>query len=163
MTPALSAEALRRAFDETFAAAPGERRREDVPLLLVRAGAARVGIRALETAGLVTPGRIEPVPSRRRELLGVTGLRGALLPVYGLARLLGLDDGGEAPRWVLLAGGAARVGLACGALEAYRRVSPRELEPASAPSGALREVAQLADGPLPVASVPALLHAIGLP
>jgi purine-binding chemotaxis protein CheW len=156
------AEALREAFDAAFAAPPAEPRRDEVPLLVLQAGAARVAVRALETRGLVAPGRIEPVPSRRPELLGVTGRRGSLLPVYGLARLLGIDDAGEVPRWLLLAGGAGRVGLAFGALETYRRVPAADVQPASGAQGALREVAQLEGGALPVVSIPALLKGIGL-
>lgn len=158
-----AARALREAFDAAFAA-PAEAgpRAEEVALLVVRAGAARVALRALETGGLVALGHVEPVPSRRGELLGVTGLRGALLPVYGLARLLGLDDAGEARRWLVLAGGAVRVGLACGALEAYRRVPAAAVEPARGARGGLRERVVLDGEAVPVASVAALLREIGL-
>lgn len=157
------ARALREAFDAEFAAAPPSGPRQgEVPLLVVRAGGTRVGVRVMETGGLVAPGRIEPVPSGRRELLGVTGVRGTLLPVYALARLLGIDDAGEAPRWLLLAGGAARVGLAFGALEMHRRVPVAAVETASGGAGALREVVQLDGGSLPVVSIPAVLREIGL-
>jgi chemotaxis signal transduction protein len=157
------ARALREAFDADFAAAPPSGPRADeVPLLVVRAGGTLLAVRVMETGGLVAPGRIEPVPSGRRELLGVTGLRGTLLAVYSLGRLLGLDDAGEAPRWLLLAGGAARVGLACGALEAHRRVPVAAVEMATGAAGALREVVQLEGGSLPVVSIPALLREIGL-
>ena len=157
-----TAQALRAAFDAAFTSPPADPRPAEVPLLVLRVGTARVAVRALETGGLVAPGRIEPVPSRRRELLGVAGLRGTLLPVYGLARLLGIDDAGETPRWLLLAGGAAGVGLAFGALEAYRRVPEAALEVASGATGALRELVRVEAGALPVVSMPALLREIGL-
>jgi len=157
------ARALREAFDAAFAAPPPAGQRQDeVPLLVLRAGSTRVAVRALETGGLLPPGRIEPVPSGRRELLGVAGIRGTLLPVYGLARLLGVEDAGEVPRWLLLAGGSARVGLAFGAVEAYRRVPGAALEAASGAAGALHEVVQVEGGALPVVSIPALLREIGL-
>ena len=157
------AKALREAFDAAFVEPPSAGPRPDeLPLLVLRAGAARVAVRVLETGGLVAPGRIEPVPSGRRELLGVTGVRGALLPVYGLARLLGIEDAGEVLRWLLLAGGEARVGLAFGALEGYRRVARAAVEPAGAAAGAVREVVQIEGASLPVVSIPALVRQIGL-
>jgi chemotaxis signal transduction protein len=157
------AKALREAFDAAFVAPPPAGPRQvELPLLLLRAGAARVAVRVLETGGLVAPGRIEPVPSGRRELLGVSGLRGTLLPIYGLARLLGIEDAGEVPRWLLLAGGPARVGLAFGALEGYRRVAQAAVEPAGAATGAVREVVQVEGTSLSVVSIPALLRQVGL-
>ncbi|GEJ55405.1 chemotaxis protein CheW [Anaeromyxobacter diazotrophicus] len=162
MSARATLEELRAEFDAAFDAPPAGPAPAEVPLLVLRAGAGRVAVRALETGGLVACGRIEPVPSRRRELLGVTGLRGTLLPVYGLARLLGLEEGGEAPRWLLLAGGPARLGLAFGALEAYRRVPAAALEAARGGAGPLRELVRLEGAAVPVASLPALLREIGL-
>jgi purine-binding chemotaxis protein CheW len=109
-------EALRAEFDSAFAARrtvpPAE-----TPLLAIRIGAAPYAVRLLEAGGLATAPRIVPVPSRRRELLGVAGLRGEVVPVYSLARIvLGADDG-EPPRWLVLARGEERLALAFAHLE----------------------------------------------
>src|SRR5512141_2494005 len=104
------AEALRAEFDAAFgrsaATAP-----DTVALLAIRIGVAPFAVRVLEAGGLVQVSAVVPVPSRRPEVLGVAGLRGDLLPVYGLARMvLGMPD--DAPRWLILAGTAERVGFA---------------------------------------------------
>jgi purine-binding chemotaxis protein CheW len=160
--PGTAAEELRRRFDAAFgerAAGGGE---EVVPLLALRVGGEPVALRVLETAGLVAARRIVPVPSRRPELLGVSGLRGAVVPVYGLARLLGRSDDGE-PRWIVLAGGEERVGLAVAAFERHLVVPARDLRPAEHAADArahVREILHAAGAARPVLSVPSLVRAI---
>lgn len=157
-----AAEALRRAFDAAFAAPPRPARDALVPLLAVRVGGEPMALRVLELAGLVEARRIVPVPSRRPELLGVSGLRGAVVSVYGLARLVGRGDEPE-PRWIALAGGEERVGLAVATLEGHLLVRPDELSPVAAAGEArphVREILRLERGSRPVLSVPSLLRAI---
>lgn len=158
----LRAAALREAFDAAFAAAPGDARREQVALLRLRAGGEELALRVLETGGLVALGRLTPLPARRPELLGLTGLRGGLLPVFDLARLLGLPGQGAPPRWMALAGeGEERVGLAFDEFQGHARVLPGELHAAPAsPRLHLREVVELEGRPVPVLAVPSLLHAV---
>ncbi len=99
-----SAEALRREFDAGFALEPG-RLEARIDVLAIRAGrACALRLRAVE-ALLLTP-RITPAPSRAPELLGLAGVRGAVLPVFDLRALLGLGAA-EAPRWMVVAGSPA--------------------------------------------------------
>lgn len=129
--PTAKAEELRAAFDAAFARpaeAPGH---GSVALLALRVGGAPVAVRVLETAGLMAARPITPVPSRRPELLGVAGVRGAIVPVYSLARLLGHPDEGD-PRWfVLAAAGGERVALAVSAFERHVVAPPSALRPAA--------------------------------
>jgi purine-binding chemotaxis protein CheW len=157
-------EALRAEFDAGFARAPAARAGE-VALLALRAGGEPVAVRVLEVAGLLPAARVVPVPSRRPELLGVAGLRGALLPVYALARLLGRPS--EEARWMLLAGtgdasGAERVAFACEAFEGHVTVAAAELH---APSGEgvrahVSAVVRLGGAFRPVLHVPSLVRAV---
>jgi chemotaxis signal transduction protein len=158
-------DALRSAFDAAFARPPPEARRDEVALLAIRAGGALVALRVLETAGLVPVRKIVPVPSRRRALLGVAGLRGAVIPVFGVARLLGDAAADEAPRWMVLAAqGAERIALAFSELErhlvvpaaALHRAAGRELGPV-----AVSEILELDGATRPVLSIASLLEAIG--
>jgi chemotaxis signal transduction protein len=157
-----SAEALRRAFDEAFAAPPRAGRDALVPLLALRVAGEPMAVRVLELAGLVQARRIVPVPSRRAELLGISGLRGEIVPIYAVARLLGRPDDGE-PRWVALALGEQRIGLGVAALEGHLLVRPDELSPVAAGPEArphVRELLRRGEGSRPVLSVPSLLRAI---
>jgi chemotaxis signal transduction protein len=155
---------LRRAFDAAFAAAPTGARRLEVPLLALRAGGEPLAVRALETAGLQRLPRVVPLPSRRPEVLGVTGWRGAVLPVYALSRLMGLPDGTEPPRWMLLCG-EERLALAFTAFEAHVQVAPEALQPAArgAARPAVRELVHLDGQVRSVVSIPDLLMAIHRP
>lgn len=157
-----SAEALRRAFDAAFAAPVARGRDARVALLAVRVGGEPMALRVLELAGLVQARRIVAVPSRRPELLGVSGLRGAVVSIYGLARLVGRADDGE-PRWIALAGGGDGIGLAVATLEGHLLVRPEELSPV-APGGEarphVREILRQDPGARPVLSVPSLVRAI---
>jgi purine-binding chemotaxis protein CheW len=157
-----TAEELRRVFDAAFAAPPPAARRDLVALLGLRVGGERVAVRVLETAGLVQARKIVPVPSRRAELLGVSGLRGAVVPIFALSRLLGRPDDGE-PRWVVLAGGAERVGLAVAALDRHLVVPAQDLAPAPGgddPGAHVRELASFGGDRFPVLNVPALVRSI---
>jgi chemotaxis signal transduction protein len=154
-------EALRAAFDAAFAAPPRGARRDLVPLLAIRAGGDPVAVRVLETAGLLPAKVIVPAPSRRPEVLGVCGHRGAVLPVFSLARLLGRAEEGEAPRWMLLAGREERVALAFAAVDGHVLVAPAALQRAAGEGmGHLAEIVEFEGAGRPVVSIPSLLRAI---
>jgi chemotaxis signal transduction protein len=161
--PGTAAEELRRRFDAAFGERPADGHEEVVALLALRVGGEPVAMRVLETSGLVPARRVVPVPSRRTELLGISGLRGAVVPVYGLARLLGRGEEVE-PRWIVLvaAGGEERVGLAVAAFERHLVVPARDLRPAehAAPRAHVREILHVAGASRPVLSVPSLVKAI---
>jgi chemotaxis signal transduction protein len=160
--PGETAEALRAAFDAAFARPSEAPAHDAVPLLALRVGGEGVAVRVLETAGLLAARPIVPVPSRRAELLGVAGVRGAAVPIYSLARLLGRADDG-APAWFVLAGeGQERIGLAVTRFERHLLARPAELRPAAHGGGAGHAPEALhAGGEVrPVLSIPSLLRAI---
>lgn len=63
----------------------------------------------LEAAGL---GRVRVVPGARRELLGIRTLRGQILPVIDLARLLGVHRTAPPTRLLVAEARGFRVGFA---------------------------------------------------
>lgn len=154
---------LRAAFDAAFARPAGAPARDTVALLGLRVGGEAVAVRVLETAGIMAARPIVPVPSPRAELLGVSGVRGAVVPVYSLARLLGRADDG-APRWIVLAAaGAERVGLAVVTFERHLVVPGAAVRPAAqagAAGGHAPEVLHAGGEVRPVLSVPSLVRAI---
>jgi len=157
------AAALRDAFDAAFAAPAEAPRRDEVSLLALRVGTEPVALRVLEAAGILAARPIAHVPSRRPELLGVAGLRGNVVPVYSVARLLGRAEEQEAPRFLVLASTVTeeRLALAFSGFDGHLRVRPAAL--AAAPERALshvRELVQLGAESRPVLSVPSLVRAI---
>ncbi len=156
-------EELRAEFDASFAAVPAPGRADRVALLSLRAGGELVALRVLEVSGLFKARTIVPVPSARPELVGLCGVRGAVLPVYGLARLLRIPEEPGAARWMVLAGPRdGPVALAFGGLEGHLVVAAEELQRAAPGQVAVRHVAEVVqrERPLPVVSVPSLLRAI---
>jgi chemotaxis signal transduction protein len=134
--------ALRQAFDATFALPPPARARDGVRLLLVGVGGeGRVAVRLDAVQGLEALPRRVPVPGAPTELLGLVGLRGRLVPVFSLARLLGVEGAGE-PRWLLLAGAEDPLGLAVEAFHGQLEVEASEVR-AAAGGGARPHVPEL--------------------
>ncbi len=52
----------------------------------------------------VSKEKIVPVPSRVPELLGLTGIRGVVVPVFSLSRLLGFDSEHGQALWLVFCG-----------------------------------------------------------
>jgi purine-binding chemotaxis protein CheW len=154
-------DALRRSFDSSFAAPPAGEGPDEVALLAIRIGSDPAALRVHETLALLKAGAIVPVPSRRPELLGVTGMRGAVVPVYSLSRLTGRGEG-VTPRWIVLAGGAERVGLAFAGFDAHVRVRRDAIHSPAAHRNfeAISGFVEIGDQPRPIIDVPAIVRRI---
>lgn len=154
-------EALREAFDSSFAVAPAATRPDEVALLAIRVGNDSIALRVHDTLGLVKAGRIVAVPSRRPDLVGIIGLRGAVIPIYSLARLAGLVEG-EQPRWIALAGGPDRIGLAFAQFEGHLRVAPGAIHAAASPreSRLVSGVLETGGAPRTILDVPAIVQVV---
>lgn len=158
------AAALARAFDRSFAeparaTAGASEAVED--LLSLRAGADTYLVRLGELKGLLAKPTVVPLPSPVPELLGLAGLRGALVPVYRLAGLLGQPGAGGPPAWMLLVEADGLVGLAFDELRGYVRRERRDLTgpPTTGGDGAdaVRQAARVGDALQPLIDVPALV------
>jgi purine-binding chemotaxis protein CheW len=118
---------LREAFDRAFAAPPAGAAPETVGLLLVWVGAAPYALRVSDLSGLVRRRKVAPLPGGRVELLGVAGIRGSLVSVYGLAALLGHATAPLETPWLALSASPDPVALAFEELEGFLRVEAAEL------------------------------------
>jgi chemotaxis signal transduction protein len=122
-----TASDLRRNFDRGFSAV----RRADTTVrddfLVVRLGGDSYAIRLAEISGLVSDKKITRLPGRVAALIGIAGFRGAILPVYDLAVLLGYATA-DTPRWLVT---AARepVAFAFEGFEGHLRLSRDAIAP----------------------------------
>lgn len=98
----LSAAQLRHAFDQSFAQAPPPAAAATDDYLAIRLGADPHALRLAEIASLAPLDAPTPVPGPCPELLGLTGFRGRLVPVYDLRALLG-HAAPALPRWRVIA------------------------------------------------------------
>jgi purine-binding chemotaxis protein CheW len=113
------ADALRRAFVRSFVEVQHFDAAATADFISLRVGGDAYLARLPEIAGLYVDRKVTGVPSRIPELRGVAGFRGAILPVYDLAALLGYPLAAS-PRWMLIAA-AAPVALAFELYEGHAR------------------------------------------
>jgi chemotaxis signal transduction protein len=124
---------LRQDFDRSFGAAVHGETEPEEDFLAIRLGGDAQAIRLAEIACLLPLGAVTRFPSPLPELLGIMGLRGAIVPVYDLRALLGYSAS-DSPRWLIIAA-AWPVALAFDTFEGHMRLAraasaqPLRIEP----------------------------------
>ena len=113
---------LRQAFDRTFASPPSLASPEVEDLLTIRVAGDPYAIRLLDIAEIVTERKVVSVPSVTPDLLGLAGIRGGIVPAFGLSSLLGYGPDPESPRWMILCGSEEPIALAFSQFEGYLRL-----------------------------------------
>jgi purine-binding chemotaxis protein CheW len=152
-------EALREAFDRSFAQLPALEAVRTEDLLAIRVAGNPYALRVTEIAGLFADKVVVPVPSAVPELLGVSGLRGAIVPVYDLAALLGYSVH-AATRWLVLARSREPVALAFDTFEAQLALSPQDVVSAAGDRPHMRGAVRAAGSLRPIAHLPSVLDEI---
>lgn len=161
-TKLLTALDLAREFDRSFAAAPSAEAQRTHDFLVVRIGAHACALRLQHVRGLVAAPRITRVPSPAPDLLGVAGARGAIVPVFSLASLLG-HAATFTPGWIVLAGDRELIGLA---FERYEQLLRARIDDVAVVHDAehgrscMREIVRAGEHAYTVVDVPALVDDI---
>jgi purine-binding chemotaxis protein CheW len=152
---------LRRAFDEAFAAPVLHQPEDLATLIAIRVAGQPFALRATEIAALAKRRRIVPAPSRVPELLGLAGTRGALVPVYDLAALLGLSCAGE-PQWLALTHQEGQLALAFDNIEGLVEIRKTNLfADDTCPSGShVRQLARIGAETRAVIDITAVVETI---
>lgn len=113
---------LRETFDRGFAEPPRTANGEHEDVLAIRIAGRPFALRARQLATIVKDKKIVPFPSTSSGLIGMAGVRAAIVPVYSLAALLGFSSNGDAGlKWLAMAGTPA-VGLAFEELVSFERI-----------------------------------------
>jgi chemotaxis signal transduction protein len=121
-----TAAALRRQFDEGFAAPAASITEPLEGLLAIRVGSDPFALRLSEITGLRVGVKIVPVPSPVSQLLGIVGIRGMMVPIYDLAALLRYPPASNS-RWFVFARVQQPVGFAFETFESHVQVSQASL------------------------------------
>jgi len=119
---ASDATQLRQAFDLSFALPPALASQDVEDLLTIRVAGNPYAIRLLDIAEIVTGRKIVPVPAVTPNLLGLAGIHGGIVPVFGLSSILGYGPDPGTPRWMLLCGTEEPIALAFSHFEGYLRL-----------------------------------------
>jgi purine-binding chemotaxis protein CheW len=106
----------------------------------------------------VKAGQVTALPSRIPELLGLTALRGSLIPVFNLATLLGMPPGVSRPSWLVLVACDTIIGLACDGFEG--RQTPEWLGEDRAAQPHVLQLVRTGTGVRAVLDIPGLAQAI---
>jgi chemotaxis signal transduction protein len=158
------AAALRKAFDRERAIAFSAATEQPTEsLLAIRVSRDAYAIRVNEISGVATGRKIVAIPSPISEFLGLAAVRGALVPVYSLAALLGYATEEEQLRWLALCGRDEPLGLAFNEFEGYLRVPAEQLHASEAKDATRTSVTHVARLPgivRAVVNIPLLAKAI---
>ena len=152
---------LRRAFDSSFAETPREALERTVDLLAIRISGDAYVLRLGDLSGLAGYRKITPLTSTAHGLLGLTSLRGNLVPVYDLRVLLGYAAAGT-PRWLALVGVDTVTGFAFDGFEGFLRLPPEAVtvQQGEGNAGHVRELAQSSGQVRRVVSFPSVIGAV---
>ena len=118
---------LCQAFDLSFALPPPQESVEVEDLLTIRVAGDPYAIRLRDIAGMVAGCKVVPVPAVTPDLLGLAGIRGGVVPVFGLASILGYGQAPGSPRWMILCGAEEPIALAFSDFEGYLRLPKSSL------------------------------------
>jgi purine-binding chemotaxis protein CheW len=155
---------MRGLFDESFAVALREQVTAPEPMLAITVEGEPFALRVREIDGLaVSKEKIVPVPSRVPELLGLTGVRGVVVPVFSLARLLGFDSERGQMLWLVFCGERhSPIALAFEGMERQFEVASGEIFARQEAHGSRYVSATVGEGATlrGVISVPALVASI---
>jgi chemotaxis signal transduction protein len=151
---------LRRTFDRSFIEVQHIESVATEDFLAIHVGGDPYVLRLAEVAGLHAERKITALPSRVGELKGLAGFRGAMLPVYDLAALLGYRPSSEA-RWMVIAADTP-IALAFDTFDRHCRL-PRAAvtSEGNAPSrDHLGQIVRAENFVRPIVNVPSLVAAI---
>jgi purine-binding chemotaxis protein CheW len=152
------ADELREVFDDAFARPAGAGAAAGEELLAIRIAGEPYALHRAELAGLYADKVITPLPGDVRGLRGIAGFRGALVPVYDLATLLGAKPAASA-RWLVVAA-AEPVALAFDAFDAFVRVEADAIAPAAGTADHIRHAARTPSGLRPIVDLATILDVI---
>jgi chemotaxis signal transduction protein len=136
------ATTLRATFDASFAKAHATEPPPELDLLAIRVAEHAYALRLSQVLAVHADRRLVPVPGPRPELLGLTGVRGVVAPVYDLRLLLGYRAA-AAPRFVAQVRAPAPFAVAFELFERHLRVAESDV---TLGDGSARAARQFAPG-----------------
>jgi purine-binding chemotaxis protein CheW len=122
-TISVSAQELRRTFDESFAAPAVAPAADLDDYLTIRVGNGHYAIKTSDLSGLEVSRKVVAVPTSAPSLMGIAGVGGQLVPVYRLGQLLGHEDDHQNRWWLAIVGVDQPIALAIEELEGHIRLA----------------------------------------
>lgn len=132
-------------------------------MLLIRVGGDPFAIRLRDIGGLIAKSIMVPVPASGNNLLGLAGIRGSIVPVFGLAPLFGYPQAADGARWIVLCASEEPIALGFAEFEGYRRLPASSILSDEGPRGAREyspETARMDNGHRPVIDIARVVASI---
>lgn len=140
---------LRGAFDAAFSRQATVHVRKTISVLAVRAAGTSFAVRVGDLAGVQPTPRIVGAVVWPDEMLGIAGVRGRVVPVYSLGRMLGRAERDDA-RWLLVVGREEPIALAISDVEGLREAPADAFVPLADATEHVREIVTVRELSLPV-------------
>ncbi len=157
------ANKLRREFDRTFASPPVPTSEEWEDLLLVRIAGDPYAIRMRDIMGILAKRTIIPVPAEAPGLLGLVGIRGEIVPVFGLSSWLGYGVDADSAVWMIVCGTDEPIGFGFSEFEGHKRLEKSAIhlyDKSQSPRQYIHEMAAIEAGVRPVIAVSLVVASI---
>jgi purine-binding chemotaxis protein CheW len=155
------AQELRDAFDRTFSEPLRMHQDSEEEMFGITLAGAKYAVRLTDASGVFANKKIVRVPSGAADLLGVAGFRGAIMPVFDLASIMGYPRSADAA-WLLTAAGAS-IGLAFSAFDGHLRIPRASVMAVDGKAGYGRFVKNLVqdkDGTRAVIDIPVIIETL---
>lgn len=164
-TPGIAGKAaeLGEAFDRSFALPPAAAAQDSEELVAIGVAGDPYAVRLAEIAGIIAGRRVTPIAAAASHLLGIAGVRGEIVPVFGLASILGHAEAAASARWIILCGGEEPVALAFPRFEGCLRLAKSAIHPDRSPRSERQPITHVANtdtGTRAVISIPRVLASI---
>jgi purine-binding chemotaxis protein CheW len=158
------ANALREAFDNSFASQPAAAIDAFEGVLAIRVCGEPYAVALAEVHGLFVDRKVVPLPARSSESVGITCLRTGIIAVYSLRVFLGYPSAETPARWLISAGERQPFALAFERFEAYARVPRAQFlsVPAAGREGHVQGTATIAGERRPIISLRSIARSISL-
>lgn len=121
---------MRSEFDAAFAKPVREAAQPTEDLIGFRVRGSAYCMRLGEMDGVTAAESVVRLPTRASALLGLTNIRGVMVPIYSLSILLGFAAASEPARWLAVCGGRDPLALSLGMFDAHLRVKSEEIHAA---------------------------------
>ena len=122
-----TAQGMRRAFDESFAAPAVAPPTDLQDYLAIRVGNGHYALKTSDLSALGVSRTVVALPTSVPALMGIAGVQGQLVPVYRLGQLLGHEADPQERWWLAIVGLEQPMGLAIEELEGHLRAATADV------------------------------------
>ncbi len=153
---------MRQSFDQSFAEKPQPETTPGEPYILIGVSKARLAIKTSEVLSIESHKPVLSLPGHSNFFIGLTGIKGKLIPLYNLKSILGHESErkDELCHWLAVVGGTSPLALAFQNFEGSVRIPESDVFMPSEKQRNTREAFRLASQVISVLDIQSLISEI---